>query len=203
MVEILKFLRQIPSFLEETKVFLLIVDGLGTNNIKLPTKNFKTYVFETVFPSSTPTFFYTYHSLLPPEKHGFLEWYMRWKSEIITIPPWTTVSGKELVLGKDVKRKEVFPFKSLSEILYSKGFSVCYYTPFADSTFTKATGKYAEIRKIKYFSEIFPLSECDFTFIYWPSADLILHERFKDCAFEAELQTLRFYISLLWKKIPR
>ncbi len=203
MENILRFLKEIPSTVEEEKVFLLIIDGLGRNKISPPSKNFRKIVFQTVFPSSTPTFFYTFHSLLPPEKHGYLEWYMRFKNEIVAIPPWKTISGKELELGKEIGKKDVFPFKPLSQILSKKGFSVCYYTPFADSVFTKTTSKGAEIRGINYFSEIFPLGDHDFSFIYWPSIDVILHERFKDEAFRVETEMINVYISILWKKIPR
>lgn len=203
--DVLEFLLSFPSMIEEKRTFLLIIDGLGTTNIRLPRNRFTPRIFKTVFPSSTPTFFYTFHSLLPPYKHGYLEWYMRFKNlkEPITIPPWKTVSGKELLLGKDVKKSDVFPFKSLSEILYKKGIRSVYYTPYADSVFTKCTSKGAEIKKILYLSEIFPLENCDFSFIYWPSVDTILHKYFKNESFEAEIKILTFYLKLLWKKIPK
>jgi hypothetical protein len=130
---------------------------------------------------------------------------MRFKNldEPITIPPWKTASGKKLVLGKDINKKDVFPFKSFSEILNKRGISICFYTFFADSVFTKVTSKGAKVRKIKYFSEIFPLENCDFSFIYWPSVDAILHKNFKNESFKAELKILSFYIRLLWKKLPK
>ena len=201
---ILKFIERLPEALEERKLVLFIIDGLGTNKIKVP-RMFKKITYRTVFPSSTPTFFYSFHSLLEPKSHGFLDWYMRFDrlNEPITIPPWRTISGKELKLKKDVKKKDVFPFKSLSEIIWKRGFSSHYYTPFPYSTFTIATSRKAKITRMDYFSQIFPLPDEDFIFIYWPSVDLILHKRFKTETFQIEIEILEMYIKILWKKLPR
>jgi len=200
MKNIFSFLLKIPEVLEEKRLFLFIIDGLGS--LKLNLKNFRKREYETVFPSSTPNFFYSFHSLLQPQQHGFLEWYMRFKNTIVTIPPWKTLDGKSLELGKDVKRKDVFPFKSLSEILHEKGFSSIYYTPYSDSTFTKAVSKKAEVIKLDFLSQVFPLKNADFTFIYWPSVDVILHERYKDDAYEVEVRLLENFILMLKKRIP-
>lgn len=127
---------------------------------------------------------------------------MRFKNTIVTIPPWKTIDGKSLELGKDVKKKDVFPFKSLSEILYKKGFTSVYYIPFSDSIFTRLTSKKSEVVKINFLSQVFPLKEADFIFIYWPSIDAILHERFKDEAFSVEKKMLEFFIEILKKKLP-
>lgn len=113
------------------------------------------------------------------------------------------MSGRELKLGKEVKKKDVFPFKSLSEILWKRGLSSCYYTPFANSTATRAMSRKARVVKIEYLSEIFPLPDADFTYIYWPSVDSILHECYKDEKFQVEKELIEFYIKLLWKKLPR
>jgi len=201
---IMKVIKQIPEFAEEKKTIMLLIDGLGLNDLSLP-RVFKKQVYITVFPSSTTTFFCSFHSLLPPKHHGFLEWYMRFRAlkEPVAIPPWKTVSGKELELGRDIKREEVFPFRSLSEILWKKDLSSCYYTPYADSAFTKVTSRKSKVIKITYLSQVFPLLDADFTFIYWPSIDSILHEEFKSEAFYAEIKTLEFFIKILWKKIPR
>lgn len=198
---ILEFLHSIFEILEERKVFFLIVDGLGKENLHL--NEFKVFSCKTLFPSSTPTFFYTFHSLLPPKQHGFLEWYMRFKGKVITIPPWKTIDGRILKLGKDVRRKDVFPFKSLSEKLNKKGFSSVYYTPYPNSLFTKTTSKKAEVVGIDFLSQVFPLKNADFTFIYWPSIDLILHERFKDESFYAEIKMIKYFIKMLKKRIPK
>ena len=194
---VLEFTRQIPDLLEENKIMLLVMDGLGTTNISL--KGFKKEVYRTVFPASTPTFFYSFHSLLYPKDHGFLEWYMRFRNAVVTIPPWKRIDGKKLRL----KKKDVFPFKSLFQIIWKKGFSSVYYTPFANSIFTKYASKKAKRKKINFLSQIFPLEEVDFTFIYWPSADLILHERYQDEAFKVEIQMFRFFIELLKKRISK
>lgn len=201
MKNILDFLKEIPTILEERKVIMLIIDGLGTTNLFLP--GFKKRIYKTVFPSSTPTFFYSFHSLLPPSKHGFLEWYMRFKDMIVTIPPWKTIDGKELKLGKEISKKDVFPFKSLSQILKRKGFSSTYYTPFADSAFTKATSKGAKIKKVDFISEVFPLEDSDFIFIYWPSIDAILHERYEDEAFKVETKMIETFVKILKKKMQK
>ncbi len=200
MQSVLKFLNSFFEILEEKRIILFIVDGLGIEKLKL--KKFKKNVYKTVFPSSTPTFFYSFHSLLPPKDHGFLEWYMRFKNTIVTIPQWKTIDGKFLELEKDVKKKEIFPFKSLSEILHKKGFTSVYYTPYSDSIFTKLTSRKSEVVKIDFLSQVFPLREADFTFIYWPSIDTILHERFKDEAFSVEKKMINFFIEILKKKLP-
>jgi len=152
---ILDFIRKIPELVEERKVILFVIDGLGNSNLNLPFKKVKC---RTVFPSSTTNFFYSFHSLLEPKDHGFLEWYMRFKGKPIKVPPWTDLDGNKL----KVKREEVFPFKSLSEFLCKKGFSSSYYTPFPDTSFTIFTSKKAEIRGIMHLSEIFPLADSDF-----------------------------------------
>ncbi len=202
MEEIFDFIKRIPEVLEESRVIVFLVDGLGSFDLRVTGFEKKTY--RTVFPTSTPTFLYTFHSLLRPEEHGFLEWYMRFRNTIVAVPPWEdVVKGRELELGRDVDRGEVFPFKSVSEVLSGKGFRVLYYTPFAKSTFTKATSVGAEVREIKYLSQVFPLGEADFTLIYWPSIDSILHERYVDEAFQAEAEFLELFIRQLSRKIPR
>ncbi len=201
MEEIISFLKEIPKILEETSIIVFLVDGLGSINLGI--RGFKKRFYTTVFPSSTPTFIYTLHSLLSPEEHGFLEWYMRYGDTIVSIPPWhDIVRDRKLELGKDVSRDDVFPFKSLSEILSEKGYSVTYYTPFPESTFTKATSVGARVIGIKYLSQIFPLDKADFILIYWPSIDSILHERYRSEAFTVELELLRSFIKILMTKIP-
>ena len=201
MQTIFRFFNSFFEILEEKRIILFIVDGLGIEGLRL--RKFKKNVYKTVFPSSTSTFFYSLHSLLPPKDHGFLEWYMRFKNTIITIPPWKTIDGKFLELGKDVNKRDVFPFKSLSEILYKKGFTSIYYTPYSDSIFTKLTSRKSEVIKIDFLSQVFPLREADFTFIYWPSIDVILHERFRDEAFSIEKKMIEFFVEILKKKLPK
>jgi len=200
---IMELIGQIPEISSERRTIMFLIDGLGVNNLSVP-RQFKRKIYTTVFPSSTATFFYSFHSLLPPKRHGFLEWYMRFKDlkEPIAIPPWETVSGKKLEIGKDIKREDIFPFKSLSETLWKKGLTSCYYTPYSDSAFTKVTSRRSRVVKISYLSQVFPLYAADFTFIYWPSIDSILHEEFKSEAFYAEIRALEFFIRILWKKIP-
>ncbi len=202
MKHILDFIKGLPTKLEEGKVVALLIDGLGTLGLNLPGFSVETY--ETVFPSSTPTFMYTFHSMIPPAQHGFLEWYMRFKGTIVAVPPWVDVlRDRELRLGKDVSEEDIFPFKPLPEVLADKGFSVTYYTPFADSAFTKAVTRGAEVREIKYLSQVFPLSDADATFIYWPSIDSILHERYVDEALRAEVEFMELFVKQLVRKIPR
>ncbi len=202
MKEIIGFLKSIPRILEENRVVMFLVDGLGSLDIGIP--DLEKDVYQTVFPSSTPAFLYTLHSLLRPEEHGFLEWYMRFRDSIVAIPPWRDViADRELELDRDITRDDVFPFKSLSEILVEKGFSVVYYTPFANSTFTKAVSIGAEVKEIKYLSQVFPLSNADFILIYWPSIDTILHERYIGETLEVEIEFIRLFIKHLIKRIPR
>lgn len=195
---LLDLIRKFPEMLKEKRLFILILDGLGFTNLNLPF--LKKSIYQTVFPSSTPTFFYSFHSLLEPKEHGFLEWFMHFKKfkKPIIIPPWTTLDEKPLKL----KKKEVFPFKSLSEILSEKGFSSFYYSPFANSIFSQAVSKEAKVKNIKYLSQIFPLAREDFVFIYWPSLDDILHKNFKNEAFEVDKKFLEFFIKILYQKLP-
>jgi hypothetical protein len=199
--DLIEFCRKIPEFLEEKAVFMLFFDGFGQTALNL--KGFKREVYRTVFPSSTPTFFYSFYSLLYPKDHGFLEWYMRFNNRIVEIPPWRTSEGKILEIGKDVKKKDVFPFKSLYDILHKKGFSSIEYSPFVDSAFSQIITKKAEVKKISFISEIFPLRNADFNLIYWPSVDSILHERYKDEAFDVEKNFIKLFIKLLMKKTPK
>lgn len=198
---ILELLKKFPQLLEESKIFCLLVDGLGLTNLRL--KGFKKEIYRTVFPSSTPNFAYSFHSLLQPAEHGFLEWYMRFGATIVCVPTWETLDGKKLELKKDVRKRDVFPFKPLSEILWKKGFSSLYYTPFAKTTFTKLTSKKAKVVKIDYLSQVFPLREADFTVVYWPSADLLLHEKYRDEAFRVEIKLLEKFVEILQRKIPK
>ncbi len=202
MEDIINFLRGIPKVLEESRVIMFLIDGLGSHNLRIPELRVRAY--ETVFPSTTPAFLYTLNSLLRPEEHGFLEWFMRFRDSIVAVPPWEDViRGKELVLGRDVSRDDVFPFKSLTEMLTEKGFSVLCYTPFPESTFTKAVSVGAEVRGIKYLSQVFPLGEADFIFIYWPSVDSILHERYVDEAFKAEVEFIELFVKQLMRRLPK
>lgn len=195
---LLDLIRKFPEMLEEKRLFVLLLDGLGLTNLHLAF--LKKSIYQTVFPSSTFTFLYSFHSLLEPKEHGFLERLMRFKNfkKPIPIPPWTTFEGKPLKL----KRKEIFPFKSLSEILFEKGFSCCYYNPFADTLFNQAVSKKAKVKKIKHLSQIFPLAKEDFVFVYWPCPDDILHENFKNEGFKVELKFLEFLIKILYQKLP-
>lgn len=202
MEEILNLLKRILEMLEENRIIMFLVDGLGTLDLRVPRARRR--VYKTVFPTSTPTFLYTFHSLLRPEEHGFLEWYMRFRDSIVAIPSWEdAVKGRELELGRDASRNEVFPFKSLSEILARRGFSVLYYTPFARSTFTKATSEGAEVKEIRYLSQVFPLGEADFIFIYWPSVDSIRHERYEDEALWVEIEFIELFVERLIKRMPK
>ena len=202
MEDILNLLERIPGMLEEKRIIMFLIDGLGTIDLRVPRA--KRRVYETVFPTSTSTFLYTFHSLLRPEEYGFLEWYMRFRDSVVAIPPWEDVAkNRKLELGKDVSKDEVFPFKSLSEILTRGGFSVLYYTPFARSTFTRATSKGAEVREIRYLSQVFPLGEADFIFIYWPSIDSIRHERYEDEALRVEIEFIELFVKQLIKRMPK
>ena len=196
---LLDLIRKFPEMLREKRLIAFLVDGFGTEELNLPF--LKKSIYRTVFPSSTPTFFYSFHSLLEPKEHGFLEWFMRFKDfkKPIVIPPWTDFDGNPLKL----KKKRVFPFKPLSEILWEKGFSSFYYTPFADSIFTQATSKKAKIKNIKYLSQVFPLAKEGFIFIYWPSSDEILHNEFKSEAFKIDKKFLEFFIRILYEKMPK
>jgi len=80
---------------------------------------------------------------------------------------------------------------------------VLYYTPFARSTFTKATSEGAEVIEIKYLSQVFPLGEADFIFIYWPSVDSIRHERYEDEALWAEVGFIELFVKQLIKRMPK
>ena len=82
-------LKRILEMLEENRIIMFLVDGLGTLDLRVPRARRK--VYKTIFPTSTPTFLYTFHSLLHPEEHGFLEWYMRFRDSIVAIPPWEDV----------------------------------------------------------------------------------------------------------------
>jgi len=84
-----------------------------------------------------------------------------------------------------------------------KGLTSCYYSEFVDSTFGKAVSRKAEKIKINYLSEVFPLPEADFIYIYLPSMDTILHKHYKGEAFKAEKELIEFQIKLLWKRLPR
>ncbi|MGB9598675.1 MAG: alkaline phosphatase family protein [Minisyncoccales bacterium] len=196
---ILDLVREFPKMLMEKRLVVFIVDGLGLSYLKLPF--LKKSIYRTVFPSSTPTFFYSFHSLLEPKEHGFLEWFMHFENlkKPVAIPPWTTFDGKSLKL----KKKEVFPFKSFSEILYEKGFSCFYYTPFANSIFSRSVSKKAKVKEIKYLSQVFPLAQEDFVLIYWPSPDEILHQEFQNETFEIDTKFLEFFIKILYEKLPK
>jgi hypothetical protein len=148
---LLDLIRKFPEMLKEKKLIAFLIDGLGTEELNLPF--LKKSIYRTVFPSSTPTFFYSFHSLLEPKEHGFLEWFMRFRNfkKPVVIPPWTDFDGNPLRL----KKKEVFPFKPLSEILWEKGFSSFYYTPFANSIFTQVPLKRRRLKILSIFLKFF------------------------------------------------
>lgn len=196
---LLDLIRKFPEMLKKKRLMVFLIDGLGLSDLKLPF--LKKSIYQTIFPSSTPTFLYSFNSLLEPKDHGFLEWFMRFEEleEPIVIPGWTTLDEKPLRL----KTKEVFPFRSLSEILYEMGFSSFWYSPFTDTIFSRAVTKKTKGKTIKYLSQIFPLERGDFIFIYWPSPDEILHQAFKNETFRVEKRFLEFFIKSLYKKLPR
>ncbi len=200
---VLDVLWKIPQILEEKRVFLLLIDGLGINTPNFP-KKLKCEKFRTVFPSSTPTFFYSFHSGREPKKHGYLEWYMRFKDEIITIPPWKRVSGEDLILDVDVKPKDIFPFKPFFKKIREKGKEVLHVTPYADTYFTLFSMQGCEIMEISSLSEIFPIPEDkDLIYVYWPNVDMILHQQYKGIAYEMEISFIETFVEFLLKKLPK
>jgi hypothetical protein len=198
---IASFLRELPRQLEEQRLVVLVLDGLGTLELNVP--GIRRMVYRTVFPSSTPAFLYTLHSLLDPEEHCFLEWYMRFRDGIVRVPAWEDVAtGRQLELGRDVEMSDVFPFRPLLELLSERGFKVVYYTPHPDSTFTRAVSRGVRVRGIKYMSQLFPLEDVDFILAYWPSIDVIAHERYLDEAVMVELEIVELVVRKLMDKLP-
>ncbi len=201
---ILDFIRKIPEIVEEKPTYMIVFDGLGTFDLDILELGFKKQVYRTIFPSSTTSFFYSFHSMLPPQKHGFLEWYMRFgeDNKIMTVPPWKLVFPKE---NKNIKlnKRTVFPFKSLTDVLAKKGMHVCHYSPYADTLFTKAVARKSERIKIRYLSEIFPLKECDFAFIYWDSFDSLRHSSNAIESWKVEKEMLSFYVRLFLERVPK
>ncbi len=153
---------------------VLFFDGLGNALSGWRLGSVERY--RTVFPSSTPTFFYSFYSGLDPGQHCFLEWFMKWKEEIIAVPPWVTSDGKAL---SELTKKDVFPFKTIPKLL--KGLNVAGLTPFADSPFTKYSLAGASIFKIGALADLlaFDYSKWDFVIVYWPSPDRELHKYWK------------------------
>lgn len=184
---LLDFVRGIPDlFNRYDRVILLMVDALGTQHLNLP--GFDRQTLETVFPSSTPTFFYSFHSLLDPGEHGFLDWFYPVDGEVVCIPPWMTIDGKEVDVGDD----EVFPFVSLSERLSDRGISSLYLTPFPESRFTQLTGRGASIIGIGDLSDVLGIlserSGYQFNYIYWDKIDDILHREWKSDNYHQEVK---------------
>ncbi len=200
---VLEVLWKILQVLEEKRVFLLLIDGLGINKPNFP-KKLKCRKFTTVFPSSTPTFFYSFHSGRYPKNHGYLEWYMRFKDEIVTIPPWKRVSGEDLILDVDVKPKDIFPFKPFFQKIKNKGKEVLHATPYADTYFTLFSMQGCEIMEISSLSEIFPIPENkDIIYVYWPNLDMILHQHYKGICYEMEMSFIETFVEFLIKKLPK
>ncbi len=199
---IIDFLGNMLEEVGAWRIVLVVIDGLGTLELNLP--RFEKSVYETVFPSTTTAFIYTMHSLLPPEKHCFLEWYMRFRGRVIAVPPWMDVAtGRTLELGVDVSRGDVFPFKSLSEKLSEEGFSVAYYTPFPESTLTRAVSSGARVYGFNFLSQALPDWSADFIVVYWHAIDSMRHECFLNESVLLELEMISLYLRKLAEKMPR
>jgi len=67
---IMELIGQIPEISSERRTIMFLIDGLGANNLSVP-RRFKRKIYTTVFPSSTATFFYSFHSLLPLNATAF------------------------------------------------------------------------------------------------------------------------------------
>ncbi len=202
--KLMDLIRDIPEIAKEHPTVLFLIDGFGTRELGL--RSLKRHLYRTVFPSSTPTFQYSFHSLKDPHQHGYLEWYARvevyGEELIMEIPPWHVAYPESVEVDEKILKRRVFPFKPLSQMLYEMGLKACYYTPYPDSIFTRMTCKHAEIVGIKQLSEVFPLREADFSLIYWDGVDRILHKSFDNDAMTVERAMIKVFVKHLWKKMP-
>ncbi len=170
--------RRIPEMLEESKIIILMVDGLGSIDLRIPRARKR--VYQTVFPTSTPTFLYTFHSLLRPEEHGFLEWYMRFRGSTVAIPPWEdAVNSRELILGKDVSKDEVSPLRLFQRFL-SRKVSQCYtIRHLLDLPSLRLLVKELKLERLSIYPK-YSLWEKPISYLSnWPSVDSIRHERYE------------------------
>ena len=126
MDNVFNFLKRIPEMLEESKIIILVVDGLGSIDLRVPKA--KKRVYQMVSLRVLPHSFITFLSLFRSEERGFLEWYMRFRGSIVTIPLWEdVVNNRELILGKDVSKDEVFPLSLFRRFLSRKVFRAILY----------------------------------------------------------------------------
>ncbi len=183
------------------KLVILAFDALGTDKLNLPF--LQRQVYRTVFPSSTPVFFYSFHSLLEPGEHGIMEmltWIPKFKS-IFALPQWEPVTN--LKIKGRVSEKDVFPWDPLFTKLKKKGYTSTYLIEWPDGDFPKAVGKDAERIRHVYLADLarVPEVETDVVYVYNHLMDDIKHKflgldpvRLGDTLVE---QAVKF----IWKKL--
>lgn len=200
MKKIIDLIRSaISDALKGRRTVIFVIDGLGKTDLNLP---YPREVYETVFPSTTTSFVYTFHSLLPPGEHGFLEWYGHCNKVDEPVIYLASKTASEKMV--DIPPRELFPFKSVFNALSEKGLKAAVFAPYIDSPFSKITyDQKVNTRKIRTLSDIFPLPDFDFLYIYWPEIDTILHEKWKDESFFVELKQVKSIIERLVKKLPK
>ena len=158
--------RQIAdgSLLDTDKLVVLVFDALGRTNLNLPFLKRETY--RTVFPSLTPAFFYSFHSLLDPGQHGYIGmrmWYEK-VNDVVAVPPWVTTHGVDL--NDKLTKRDVFPWEPLFTKLTKRGYSTTYFIEWPEQAFARSVGKDSIRLKHKYLADLARVNEVDTDVVY-------------------------------------
>ncbi len=200
---ILDIPRQIAdgSLLDQDKLVILAFDALGRNRLNL--SFLEKRVYRTVFPSSTPVFFYSFHSLLEPGEHGFVGFRFWWKKlgKIVVIPPWFTVDGEDL--NEKVSKREVFPWEPIFTKLKKRGYSSTYFIEWPDQAFARSVGKEATRVKHKWLADLSRVPECDsdIVYVYNYLMDSLKHKYLGGSEIELGGKLIEQTVKYIWKKL--
>jgi len=209
VLELVDKYSEIPAFWEigkriaswdfdSERVVILLFDGLGGIDLKLD--EFRKQRFRAPFPSSTPTFFYSLWSGLPPGEHGYVEWFMRYKDKIITVPPWRDLDDNPV----NASYEEVFPFESISEKALKKGKSSALVTCYPDTLFTLASSKGTDKIKAENIEEFLNIdfTGYDLYILYSASPDDFLHGDNDRNRLLSFMDRARIVVEKIWGLLP-
>ncbi len=174
-MNLLDFWKELISYSFKRKIYVFLIDGLGT----LPLDGFEKKAMRTLFPSSTAPILTSLYSLLPVEKHGIFEWmvYREGAEEPFLPLPFSTPSGAIL---KDVDERRLFFWKPVFERMEEKGVKCALYLPasIASSPLSKHLSSSQAIPYRSFFHLLPSLSasKAQFNYIYFDKLDGILHK---------------------------
>lgn len=193
--------------LQADRVVLLVVDGLGWNQLEARRHLAPTLAglaggaITTVAPSTTATALTSISTGLPPGEHGVMGYRMAVGGEVLNVLRWTTAQGDA--------RRRIVPTEIQSRAAFgSQRPPVVTRAEFEASGFTLA--HLDQVRFTGYrtlgtlTAELVRLSGCGepFTYAYYEGLDKVSHEYGLGAQYDEELRWIDHLVATLLERLP-